>query len=82
MSVKVRIVAYTIASMGVLAAVVAGVGCKLYYDNLMESYTAYAGTVLTIITTLSEKTNKRFIFISDLPYSRKHYLSNGFKYNI
>ncbi len=46
MSIKTKVALTAIAFMGVLTAVIAFVGYKLYHDNVMESYVSYADTVL------------------------------------
>ena len=44
-----------IAFMGILTAVIAVVGYKLYHDSVMESYVSYAETVLEYAYRSSEK---------------------------
>ena len=46
MSIKTKVAITAIVFMGVLTAVIAFVGYKLYHDNVMESYVAYSDTVL------------------------------------
>ena len=46
MKIKTKVALMAIAFMGVLTAVIAVVGYKLYHDSVMESYVAYADTVL------------------------------------
>ena len=46
MHIKTKAAITAIIFMGVLTAVIAFVGYKLYHDNVMESYVSYADTVL------------------------------------
>ena len=46
MHIKTKVAITAIVFMGVLTAVIAFVGYKLYHDNVMESYVSYADTVL------------------------------------
>ena len=46
MSIKTKTALTTIFFMGILTAAIAGIGYKLYYDNVMESYITYTETVL------------------------------------
>ncbi len=45
-SIKVKSAITAIFFMGILTAVIAGIGYKLYHDSVMESYATYADTVL------------------------------------
>ena len=55
MKIKTKVALMAIAFMGVLTAVIAGVGYKLYHDSVMESYVTYADTVLEYAYRASEK---------------------------
>ncbi len=55
MKIKTKVALMSIAFMGVLTAVIAVVGYKLYHDSVMESYVAYADTVLEYAYRASEK---------------------------
>ena len=46
MSIKAKVAIHAIIYMGILTAVIAVFGYKLYYDSDMESYAIYADTVL------------------------------------
>ena len=46
MKIKTKVALMAIAFMGILTAVIAVVGYKLYHDSVMESYITYADTVL------------------------------------
>lgn len=46
MSIKTQAAISAILFMGILTAVIAAIGYKLYYDNVMESFTTYTDTVL------------------------------------
>ena len=55
MKIKTKVALMAIAFMGVLTAVIAVVGYKLYHDSVMESYITYADTVLEYAYRASEK---------------------------
>ena len=44
--IKTKVVIATVCFMGLLTAAIAGIGYKLYYDSVMESYISYTDTVL------------------------------------
>ncbi len=46
MRITTKVALTAILFMGILTAAIATVGCKLYHDSVMESYTTYADTVL------------------------------------
>ena len=46
LSIKTKVAISAIVFMGILTAAIAFAGYRLYYDNVMESYTTYADTVL------------------------------------
>ena len=48
LSIKVQVAISAILFMGILTAAISIIGYKLYHDNVMESYTSYADTVLEI----------------------------------
>ena len=55
MKIKTKVALMAIAFMGVLTAVIAGIGYELYHDSVKESYVAYADTVLEYAYRASEK---------------------------
>ena len=55
MKIKTKVALMAIAFMGILTAVIAVVGYKLYHDSVMESYVSYAETVLEYAYRSSEK---------------------------
>ena len=55
MKIKTKVALMAIAFMGVLTAVIAVVGYKLYHDSVMESYVTYADAVLEYAYRASEK---------------------------
>ena len=55
MTIKTKVALMAIAFMGILTAVIAVVGYKLYHDSVMESYVSYAETVLEYAYRSSEK---------------------------
>ena len=55
MTIKTKVALMAIAFMGILTAVIAVVGYKLYHDSVMESYVSYAETVLEYAYCSSEK---------------------------
>ena len=46
LSIKVQVAISAILFMGILTVAISLIGYKLYHDNVMESYTSYADTVL------------------------------------
>ena len=55
MTIKTKVALMAIAFMGILTAVIAVVGYKLYHDSVKESYVSYAETVLEYAYRSSEK---------------------------
>ncbi|MBR0041295.1 MAG: serine/threonine-protein phosphatase [Oscillospiraceae bacterium] len=55
MKIKTKVALMAIAFMGILTAVIAVVGYKLYHDSVMERYVTYAETVLEYAYRASEK---------------------------
>ena len=55
MSIKTKTALTTIFFMGILTAAIAGIGYKLYYDNVMASYVTYTGTVLEYAYRATDK---------------------------
>ena len=57
LSIKVQVAISAILCMGILTVAISLIGYKLYHDNVMESYTSYADTVL------------EYAYRTTLPYS-------------